>query len=279
MNASLRSPASPAPAIVGTLAVRRFGAGRPLVLLHGGSGSFTHWAANIDRLARRFEVVALDLPGYGDAPRPAGRDPEAYVAALADDLAAALADEGPFGLVGFSFGGTLAAALAGRLPAGKLTALTLLGPGGFGVPEGRRLPVVPTPSAAQDPEGHRAAVAQNLGAFMMSRVPPAADPVVDLHSANIARQRFDSRVISLADRLVGDLARVECPLQVIWGTKDQLCVPSVAHRAGLVRAVRPNAEIHLVPGAGHWVQYEAPDAVCALIETFHDQAFSNQVPS
>ncbi|MBB6307119.1 alpha/beta fold hydrolase [Xanthobacter tagetidis] len=279
MNAPLPLPASPAPAIVGTLAVRRFGAGRPLVLLHGGSGSHTHWIANIDRLAQGFEVVALDLPGYGDAPRPASRDPETYIGSLAEDLAAAMADAGPFGLVGFSFGGTLAAALAARLPGSQVSALTLLGPGGFGVPEGRRLPIVPTPSAAQDPAGHRAAVAQNLGAFMMSRVPAVDEAVVDLHSANIARQRFDSRVISLADRLTGDLARVHCPLQVIWGAKDQLCVPSVAHRAGLVRAVQPDAEIHILPGAGHFVQYEVPDAVAALIETFHHQAFSNRVPS
>ena len=279
MNAPLRPSAAPAPTIVGALAVRRFGAGRPLVLLHGGSGSHTHWIANIDRLARGFEVVVVDLPGYGDAPRPVSRDPEAYIGALADDLSAAMTGAGRYGLVGFSFGGTLAAALAGRLPAGRVSALTLLGPGGFGEPEGRRLPIVPTPSAAQDPAGHRAAVAQNLGAFMMSRVPAADDPVVDLHSANIARQRFDSRTISLADRLVADLVRVACPLQAIWGEKDQLCVPSVAHRAGVVRAVRPDAEVHLVPGAGHWVQYEAPQAVCALIETFHDRTFSNQVPS
>lgn len=279
MNAPLRLSASPAPTIVGALAVRRFGAGRPLVLLHGGSGSHTHWIANIDRLARSFEVVALDLPGYGDAPRPAARDPEAYIGALAEDLSAAMADAGPYGLVGFSFGGTLAAALAARLPAGRVSALTLLGPGGFGVPEGRRLPIVPTPSAAQDPAGHRAAVAQNLGAFMLSRVPSADDPVVDLHSANIARQRFDSRVISLADRLVGDLVRVPCPVQAIWGALDQLCVPSVAHRAGVVRAVRPDAEVHILPGAGHFVPYEAPDATAALIETFHNQAFSNRVPS
>ncbi|MEP9348657.1 alpha/beta fold hydrolase [Xanthobacter sp. KR7-225] len=279
MNAPLRPSAAPAPTIVGALAVRRFGAGRPLVLLHGGAGSFTHWTANIDHFAQRFAVVALDLPGYGDAPRPPAREPEAYIANLARDLAAAMAHEGPFGLVGFSFGGTLAAALAGRLPPGAVTGLTLIGPGGFGAPEGRKLDMVPTPAASVDPAGHRAAVARNLGAFMMSRIPEADDPAVDLHSANIARQRFDSRTISLADRLVADLVRVACPLQAIWGEKDQLCVPSVAHRAGVVRAVRPDAEVHLVPGAGHWVQYEAPQAVCAPIETFHDQAFSNRVPS
>lgn len=276
MNAPLRQTA---PTIVGTIAVRRFGAGQPLVLLHGGAGAFTHWIANIDRLARGFQVVALDLPGYGDAPRPVSRDPEAYIGALAEDLAAVMMDAGPFGLVGFSFGATLAAAIAGRLPAGTVTALSLLGPGGFGVPEGRTLPIVPTPSADADPDGHRAAVAHNLGAFMLSKIPPVDAEVVVLHSANIARQRFDSRTISLSDRLVRDLVRVPCPVQAIWGEKDQLCVPSVAHRAGVVRAVRPDAEVHVLPGAGHWVQYEAPDAVCALIETFHNQAISNQVPT
>jgi 2-hydroxy-6-oxonona-2,4-dienedioate hydrolase len=41
------------------------GSGPPLVLIHGGHGSWTHWVANIEPLARRRHVIALDLPGFG----------------------------------------------------------------------------------------------------------------------------------------------------------------------------------------------------------------------
>ena len=45
-------------------------AGRPLVLLHGGSGSWTHWLRNIQGLSKDRAVYALDLPGFGDSDLP-----------------------------------------------------------------------------------------------------------------------------------------------------------------------------------------------------------------
>ncbi|MFG1347786.1 alpha/beta fold hydrolase [Xanthobacter autotrophicus DSM 431] len=270
MNALLLHPAAPAPELVGTLAVRRFGAGAPLVLVHGGVGSWTHWIANVEALSRSFAVTAVDLPGYGDAPAPQASAPEAYLDAIAADLSRAMADAPSFGLVGFSFGAVIAAAVARRL-GGKVNALSLLGPGGFGVPLGRKVALVPVPAAEEDLKGHRVAVAHNLGQFMMSRPPAPEDPVVDLQSANIARLRFDSRKVSHRDCLVDDVGRLTAPLQIIWGAEDHLPVPSIAARAERVSAARPDAEIHIVPDAGHWVQYEAPRAVEALLSDFHNR--------
>ncbi|MEP9370400.1 alpha/beta fold hydrolase [Xanthobacter sp. VNH20] len=260
------SASSPTPQIIGALAVRRFGSGTPLVLVHGGVGSWAHWTANLAALAQHFAVTTIDLPGFGNAPMPAAPEPERYLDAVAEDLARAMG--GPFGLVGFSFGGVISAAVARRLGT-RVNALTLLAPGGFGQPMGRTVSLVPVPAADTDPAGHRAAVARNLGAFMLSRTPEASDPVVDLQCANIARLRYDSRRISLQDRIIDDLAHVSCPLQVAWGTLDRLPVPSAQARADRILAVRPDAEIHFIPSAGHWVQYEAPDPVDALLIAFH----------
>lgn len=270
MNAPLIPPSVPPAERVGTLAVRRFGAGAPLVLIHGGVGSWTHWIANLEPLARSFAAVTVDLPGYGDAPAPQAREPEAYLDGIAADLAQAMRGTPSFGLVGFSFGAVIAAAVARRLGA-DVNAVSLLGPGGFGLPLGRKVELVPVPAADADPQGHRAAVAHNLGQFMMSRTPAPEDPVVDLQSANIARLRFDSRKVSHRDCLIGDLERFTAPLQIIWGADDHLPVPSIAARADRVRAARPDAQIHIVPDAGHWVQYEAPRAVEALLTDFHNR--------
>ena len=51
----------------GNLVWRRWGKGKgaPVVLVHGGSGSWTHWIKNITGLAERGEVWAGDLPGLG----------------------------------------------------------------------------------------------------------------------------------------------------------------------------------------------------------------------
>ena len=267
MNAPWRSPSVPAE-IVGTLAVRRFGAGAPLILVHGGVGSWTHWIANVEALAHHFALTVVDLPGYGDAPEPVDKDPDGYLKDVARDLLQAMQDRDHFGLVGFSFGAVVCAAIALQLRA-HVKAMSLLGPGGFGSPAGRNIHLLPVPPRADDPAGHRAAVAHNLGAFMLARPPAPDHPVVDLHSTNIARVRFDSRRVSLQDRIVGDLEKLSCPLQVIWGEEDRLPVPSLQVRTERIMEARPDAEIEIVPGAGHWVQYDAPRAVEALLIDFH----------
>ena len=60
----------------GELVWHRWGEGAPLVLLHGGSGSWTHWLRNIAPLvAAGHQVLAPDLPGFGDSdPPPEGHD-------------------------------------------------------------------------------------------------------------------------------------------------------------------------------------------------------------
>jgi 2-hydroxy-6-oxonona-2,4-dienedioate hydrolase len=259
-----------APKLIGGLAVRRLGTGFPLVLVHGGVGSWTHWNANVVSLSRHFSLTLIDLPGYGDAPMPSTDEPDPYIEGVASDLSRAMKGLGAFGVVGFSFGAVICAGAARRLGA-LVNAMSLLGPAGFGVPAGRRVDLVSVPPAAENPAGHRAAVAHNLGQFMLSKVPAPDDVTVDLHSANMARLRFDSRKVSFQDRIVEDLGALSCPLQVIWGENDHLPVPSTQARADRIRRARPDVEIHIVPGGGHWVQYEAAHAVDALLIAFHER--------
>src|SRR5690606_29371629 len=89
----------------GTMVWRCWGQGRPLVLLHGGSGSWTHWLRNIEALAASGrQVWAPDLPGFGDSAPPAGgNDADAAAEPLADGLRE-LIGEGPHEIVAFSFG-------------------------------------------------------------------------------------------------------------------------------------------------------------------------------
>ncbi|MGH2987066.1 MAG: alpha/beta fold hydrolase, partial [Solirubrobacterales bacterium] len=65
----------------------RVGAGEPLVLIHGLGGTRRIWRPVIDRIAAEREVVAIDVPGFGDSPQlPAG------VAPTAANLGAAVGD-------------------------------------------------------------------------------------------------------------------------------------------------------------------------------------------
>ena len=55
----------------GDMVWRAWGDGPPLVLLHGASGSWTHWIRNVLPLAAHRRVLAADMPGYGDSDAPA----------------------------------------------------------------------------------------------------------------------------------------------------------------------------------------------------------------
>src|SRR6218665_1440121 len=109
------------------------GAAGPVVLLHGGSGSWTHWVRNIDALvAAGRQVLVPDLRGFGDSARPpGGGDADAVAPALEEGLAALLGTQ-RCDLVGFSFGGLTAGLLAAACPQ-RAARLVLVGAPAMGV--------------------------------------------------------------------------------------------------------------------------------------------------
>jgi pimeloyl-ACP methyl ester carboxylesterase len=98
----------------GQVVWRRFGDGPPLVLLHGGHGSWLHWARNIPAWAQRCSVLVPDMPGYGDSATPPEPTLASLVQMLAQSLDGLVSADTPLQLAGFSFGGLVAAHLAGQ---------------------------------------------------------------------------------------------------------------------------------------------------------------------
>ena len=119
------------------VAWREFGAGEPLVLMHGGAGSWQHWVRNVDRLASAFRVIAIDQPGYGDS---AAAEPDIsnddYLGVVADAVAEICGAAPRIHLAGFSFGGLIAAATAGALGP-RAGSLSMTGGAGYGPPNRR----------------------------------------------------------------------------------------------------------------------------------------------
>lgn len=255
------------------LAYRVTGTGPTLVLLHGGSGSRNHWTRNVPALAARFRVATLDLPGFGESSAPA-EDMEApdYLDWVADSLEAFVRPEPEFHVAGFSFGGAVAAAVSsilarrGRPPA----ALSLVSPAGFGRPVGRTVQLERVDRGPKATEASiRAATARNLGRWMLSHEPSADDPAVDMHLQNLAQARFDSRQISYRDSVLQDLRAVGRPVQVLLGTADPLIFPSLTARQSALRQAAPAVHVDTLIGAGHWLPYEAADAVNGALLQFH----------
>src|SRR5438128_2418563 len=104
------------PCEAGAMVWRIWGEGPPLVLLHGASGSWTHWIRNVLPLAARFRVLVPDVPGFGDSDAPL----EPHTADGLADLVTAgldviLPPPAELDLVGFSFGGIIGGLVAVRL--------------------------------------------------------------------------------------------------------------------------------------------------------------------
>ena len=88
----------------------------PLVLLHGGSGSWTHWVRNVQHLAQTRSVWALDLPGCGDSALPPQVSDADSLAPFVGEVLDRAFQGQAVDLLGFSFGGLTAGLLAAEQP-------------------------------------------------------------------------------------------------------------------------------------------------------------------
>jgi pimeloyl-ACP methyl ester carboxylesterase len=252
------------------LACKIQGGGPNVVLLHGGTGSWTHWIRNVSTLRAHFRVHTFDLPGFGDSPDfPSSWSNDDYFAWVADAILGTC--DRALHLVGFSFGGSVAAAVAPLL-GDRLTALSLVAPGSFGRPAPRDVTVKPMRPRDDLEIDERANARHNLGQIMFADVSLADDATIDLQIENVRRARFPSRRISWQDRIESDLAPVDCPIQFIWGLGDRMATPSPAERADRVRLAKPDARIDLIEGGGHWIQYERPEPFNVALMSFLNES-------
>jgi pimeloyl-ACP methyl ester carboxylesterase len=248
----------------GQMVWRVWGRGEPLVLFHGGSGSWTHWIRNIRELSRHYELWVADIPGLGDSAMP----PQPWVPqTIADVVVAGLGELFPetqrLRMVGFSFGGQIAGLSAARL-GGRVSSLTLVGVAALGLRADPREPFakVRTGMSAEEIAG---VYHQNLRVLMFADPANIDALAVHLQAQNIKRARFRSRPFAATDNLARALADVSARVSTIWGTRDIIARPSLEARLDILRRHHPNLEVRLIEGAGHWVAYEAADRFNAAL--------------
>jgi pimeloyl-ACP methyl ester carboxylesterase len=247
----------------GELAWREWGEGDAVVLLHGGFGSWLHWVRNIEPLAARRRVLAVDLPGLGDSALPAEPvGPDTVGAPIAEGLETLLPAGTGCDLVGFSFGGLVAGQVAKRLGA-RVRSLTLVGASGLGLPRRRVELVRRTPRMA--PEALREAQAYNLRALMLFDTRRVGALAMAVQAHNDARARIKSRRISLGDSLRQALPALRGRLNGIWGEHDVTATPGAEGQRALLAALHPEVDFRVIPDAGHWVQFEAAEAFDAAL--------------
>jgi pimeloyl-ACP methyl ester carboxylesterase len=241
-----------------TLAVRDAGDGPALVLLHSGTGDGAEWDLVTPRLPGR-RVVRPDLRGFGESPVGAeafshGEDVLAVMDALGLQAAT---------LAGASFGGLVALEAATLAPQ-RFPALVLLAPAlddhdwssemeTFGEAEEAALAAGDLDLATRL---NVALWAPRLGPQLQARVAATQRRAFQLqsHAEGEARDP-DPPVAARLDRLT-------MPARILVGDADLPDFPAIAER--LAREL-PDARLEVLPGAGHLLALERPDAVAAAI--------------
>lgn len=242
------------------MAWRRFGSGPPLVLIHGGHGSWLHWIRNVEALSAAHTLLVPDLPGYGDSDPIESSGIEEIVEAVVrslDELAGAAKD---VDLCGFSFGGLVASRVAAAR--GHTGKLAVIGSAGHGL-KSRYTLEMRNWRLAREPDALWSALRNNLAALMIHDPRDIDALAMEVHRACCTATRFRSKTISRAALLAPILEGVDAPVLLVWGEHDVTTQPEAAARSIADR--RAGIEWRIVPGAGHWAQYERPDEVNRLL--------------
>ena len=246
----------------------RRGAGEPLVLLHGIGHHWRAWLPVLDRLAAAHDVIAIDLPGFGESPVPRSglprHMPEVVTAVM--QTVAALGVDRPH-VAGNSLGGAIALELAA---AGRVASATALSPAGFCTPRELRwaLGVLTAHRlAARLPEPVLRSVfnltpLRALSFGMVFARPDRLALDAALADARALRGARAFRAVAKAGRGYAFQGAPTVPVTIAWGTRDRI-LPY--RQAALARQRLPRARHVDLHGCGHVPMHDDPDLVASVI--------------
>ena len=254
--------------------------GRQIALLiHGWSSSWYALSPLIGLLAQRFHCLAVDLPGYGQSP-PLNKP--TTIPCYADLLAEFIetVSDGPVVLVGHSMGGMISIRLALHYPL-LIERMVLLSPTISGHLS-KAINIFISPITLMERFRPGSLLVTAVERTIVGLTDRLMRPVSFAERTGITREDY-ARIRSDARRpgqgrvraecfwamrdndLRGQLHQVETPALVIWGAEDNT-VP--LRDAGVVADEWPEADLRILPKAGHWPQFEADAATRRQIAAY-----------
>ena len=246
-----------------------YGSGPVALLIHGSPGNVKAWTRVGERLAGRYRVVALDLPGYGETtPQPPGQEPSVgYASELVEALIRRVGP--PAVLAGHSYGGVvaLAVALRGNVSMGALVlfepvALTVLAMAG-------ESEAYATAKAVFDDyisrfEGGDDRAVQRMvdfwfGEGTFGKMP---EPLTGYLIKETASNIRDVRATFRENYSVDALRSLQMPVVTVAGDRS----PEITHRiAHLIAELVPNGSFRSLATANHALTTTHVDAVAEAI--------------
>ncbi len=270
-----------------TVAYRDEGSGPAIVMLHNGGTSSAIWRQQVDGLAGRHRVVAVDLPGFGSSPRPSS---PARLAQMVDLVVALIRSEGlaPALLVGNCMGTNIAAAVARSAP-DLVTGIVAINPlteasfsgGRIGLLH-RMERVAPAPTRVVRRLSRKVKAPKPVGTatlrFQLGKKGVAKglhhDP--ELLACQVRPDQLPALVDVLDDMAAyGDLDRegvpAGTPVWIVWGEQNRVLS---RRRAEHLEAVMHAERVEVLDGCGHLPMLEEPDVVTGLIEEMVERTAS-----
>ncbi|NQX12214.1 alpha/beta hydrolase [Microbacteriaceae bacterium VKM Ac-2855] len=274
------------PSVVGPVVVHagRVAGAPATILLHGAAGSWSTWTplleASDDTATPLTDVIAIDLPGWGESALPDAIDVQRMSETVAE-VARSLGYE-RWNVIGHSLGGVVALDLAASYPAATLS-VGLVSGTGTGVVEAVRHPLrggSALPGFAGMLLAMRilalfgsAGVALVRGLFHLGLLPALAAPlfarrrridatVIEALSTEIRPRSFAVAARSAAEYRLDRWRWIRCPVRSVRGADDVFVGPADA--AGFASRIRDFRET-VLPGAGHFAAVEQPFETLAAL--------------
>jgi 2-succinyl-6-hydroxy-2,4-cyclohexadiene-1-carboxylate synthase len=264
--------------------VEEIGAGRPVVLLHGFTGSARSMAGIANGLGDSYRIISLDLIGHGRSDAPA--DPSAYtmprcvgqVASVLDEL-----DVQGAHLVGYSMGGRVALALCSAQPKRVASALLIGARAGIPDPEQRAARIRDDEALADRIE--REGVPAFVDFWIAQPFQPKPRRIGSDAYAALRQGKLENRAHALAASLRGmgagaqpplhdQLASIKLPICLAVGEEDEVFC-GVAE--DLARRL-PHARVASVPDSHHAAHLDNPAAFLDMARRFFDEVDAGNNP-
>lgn len=240
--------------------VLRGGSGKPALLLHGFQ-TISPKAPFLSELAKHCSYLAPSLPGFGATKRPQDFDTTYDLVRHTLDLIDAVPGD-KVTLVGFSFGGWLAAEAAVLRPA-RLERLVLVDPVGIRISDRETRDILDIFNVHPD-------VVRDKTFHDPGRFAPDFDAMEDAELVTYARNRdalclYSWNPLLYNPQLRSWLRRIAVPTLVLWGASDGIVSPDYGRAyASLI----PNARFELIENAGHHPEIEQPAEFVARLAHF-----------
>jgi pimeloyl-ACP methyl ester carboxylesterase len=257
------------------------GPGVPLVFIHGLSSSIGFWEYQLPVFAASQRVIALDLPGYGASGRPdAPCTPPWYadvVVGLLDALAVPRAT-----LVGHSMGGQIALTLALAHPE-RVDRLVLSAPAGFeAFDRGAAQWMKAWWHEARALEAREEELRATFTTLVFNKTDAGVERLLEERVRMSGTPAFQGTSVAVSRSIAGmldfplldRLGQVAVPTLMVFGTDDRM-IPNPIFTGGSTRRLAeqgvarlPQGQLVLIPGAGHTVHHDAPDAFNEAVAAF-----------